>query len=117
LALIWRIAADGNSLSTAARYGQIKSGRDADTPGMGSLNPIILANDPNHGSAVMAICNRCNVKMALAGTEAVDDVYEIHSWQCRSCGSTFQMAMACADPFDEVLYFSAMMQPEHRWAA
>jgi DNA-directed RNA polymerase subunit RPC12/RpoP len=65
----------------------------------------------------MAICTRCNLKMLLADTETIDEVYELHSWRCRSCGGKFQMAMACADPFDEIPYFTVMMQPELRRAA
>lgn len=47
----------------------------------------------------MATCTRCNVEMLSLGVEAVDGVYEIHSWKC-DCGHALDIATAPVAAYD-----------------
>jgi len=47
----------------------------------------------------MAICNRCHALMTPLGAEAIDGVYEIHSWTCADCGLSLDIATGCVETY------------------
>lgn len=48
----------------------------------------------------MANCQKCNVDMTSLGVQAIDGVYEIHSWKCDDCGHVLDIAHACVETYD-----------------